>query len=195
MQIIDVITDGLTLFYGEAATGKTCFALEIAKKFIEKYKKNVVYFDPKNRAVYRLSSFPASLLEKIILIKPKDLRQQKFFLNRINKIIDISLVVIDDITFYYRIERKNFLEFARQLALIKTLSKIKKIPFILIAEVYSKAFHGNQTLEVVGGDIIKEVSSRIIKFSKNKTYYITFNNKKIFFKITDKEVILQNHQV
>jgi DNA repair protein RadB len=124
----------------------------------------------------RLSQLSAGkfdeIAELIVLVKPKDFREQTAFVDRLEQYLvnNVGLVIFDTITSLYRVkvaetEGKAFglnRELNRQLAIIAQTVKIKKIPVLLTSQVRSILNETEGAVEPVGTRVLKFWADTII---------------------------------
>jgi RecA/RadA recombinase len=169
------IGDGLsagrvTLIYGEPETGKTTLTIQCAVSCaLQNYK--TLFVDCDNTfSTKRLSQLSEEkferVAEQIILIKPKDFREQTAVIDRIQDYTEknFGLIIIDTFTSLYGAKvaessGKAFgpnRELNRQLAILAQTAKIRKIPVIITSQVRSVFDEPNVS--------VKPVATRVLKF-------------------------------
>jgi RecA/RadA recombinase len=127
-------------------------------------------FSAKRLSQLASSKFDA-VAELIILVKPKDFREQTAFIDRLEQYLvgNVGFVVFDTITSLYRVkvaemEGKAFglnRELNRQLALIAQAVKIKKVPVLMTSQVRS-VLDETASVEPVGTRVLKFWADTII---------------------------------
>ncbi len=159
----------ITLIYGEPETGKSTFALQCAVQCALQTLK-VLYVDCDNTfSPKRLSQLSGEhfdeVAERIVLVKPRDFKEQTVFIDHIEDYsVNVGLVIIDTFTSLYgakvsEIPSKGFTvnrELNRQLAILAQAVKTKKIPVILTSQVRSMI--SEQSSDV------RPVATRVLKF-------------------------------
>ncbi len=165
----------VTLVFGEAETGKSTLAMQCAIDCALQNLKTLYVDCDGTFSAKRLSQLAGSrfdqIAELIVLVKPKDFREQATFIDRFTDYFanNVGLVVFDTITSLYRVKvaetnGKAFgpnRELNRQLALIAQAVKIKKIPVILNSQVRS-VLDETETVEPVGTRVLKFWADTII---------------------------------
>jgi len=157
IKCIDSNIDGgisaetVTLIYGEPETGKSTLAVQCAVSCgLQNLKVLFVdcdnTFSPKRLSQITDDKFDA-IAEQIILVKPKDFREQTAVIDHIADYTakGFGLIVIDTFTSLYgakvsQIEGKAFSvnrELNRQLAILAESAKIRKIPIVITSQVRS----------------------------------------------------------
>lgn len=165
-----IAPETVTLIYGEPETGKTTLAIQSAVNCATQNLK-VLYVDCDNTFyAKRLSQIAKErfneVAERIILVKPKDFKEQTAFIDRIQDYTgkNVGLIIIDTFTSLYsakaaEISGKAFTvnrELNRQLAILAQTSKIRKIPIIITSQARS-VFNEHSP-------DIRPVATRVLKF-------------------------------
>jgi RecA/RadA recombinase len=177
-KCIDTSIDGgispetVTLIYGEPETGKTTLAMQCA--FYCAIQNLKVLFIDCDNSFYakRLAQISKDqfdeVAERIILVKPKNFREQTALIDQINEYAttNVGLIIIDTFTSLYgakvseaSAKSKTFgvnRELNRQLAILAQTTKIKKIPVIITSQVRS-VFNDQSTS-------VRPVATRVLKF-------------------------------
>jgi DNA repair protein RadB len=164
--------DTITLIYGEPETGKTTLAMQIAFHCAT-HNQKVLFIDCDNTFyAKRLSQISGSkfdeVAERIILMKPKDFREQTAVIDQIQDYAtnNVGLIIIDTFTSLYGAKVSEFSgkakafsvnrELNRQLAILAQTVKIRKIPVIITSQVRS-VFNDQSTS-------VRPVATRVLKF-------------------------------
>jgi RecA/RadA recombinase len=162
----------VTLIYGEPETGKTTLAMQCAFNCAIQNLK-VLFIDCDNSFyTKRLSQISKDrfdeVAERIILVKPKNFREQTALVDQINDYAttNVGLIIIDTFTSLYGAKVSETLvksktlgvnrELNRQLAILAQTTKIKKIPVIITSQV--RSVFNDQSASV------RPVATRVLKF-------------------------------
>ena len=167
-----ILPETVTLIYGEPETGKTTLVMQCAVNCAIQNLK-VLFIDCDN-SFYAKRLFQISkdrfeeVAERIILVKPKNFKEQTVLIDQINDYTtaNVGLIIIDTFTSLYGakvsetlVKSKTFgvnRELNRQLAILAQTTKIKKIPVIITSQVRS-VFNDQSTS-------IRPVATRVLKF-------------------------------
>lgn len=167
-----ILPETVTLIYGEPETGKTTLVIQCAVNCAIQNLK-VLFIDCDN-SFYAKRLFQISkdrfeeVAERIILVKPKNFKEQTVLIDQINDYAtaNVGLIIIDTFTSLYGakvsetlVKSKTFdvnRELNRQLAILAQTTKIKKIPVIITSQVRS-VFNDQSTS-------IRPVATRVLKF-------------------------------
>lgn len=159
----------VSLIYGEPETGKTTLTMQCAVNCaVQNFK--VLFVDCDNTFyAKRLSQIAKErfdeVAERIILVKPKDFKEQTVFIDQIQDYTaNVGLIIVDTFTSLYgakvcETSGKAFTvnrELNRQLAILAQIVKIKKIPVIITSQVRS-VFKDQSSS-------IRPVATRVLKF-------------------------------
>jgi RecA/RadA recombinase len=171
-----ITQESVTLFYGEAETGKSTLAMQCAINCAMQSFKTLYVDCDGTFSAKRLSQLAAGkfdeIAELIILVRPKDFREQTAVIDRLAEytVKNSGLVVFDTITSLYRVRvaessGKAFglnRELNRQMAIIAQTARIKKIPMILVSQVRSVFGEIEGAVEPVGTRVLKFWADTII---------------------------------
>jgi RecA/RadA recombinase len=162
--------DSIVLVYGEPETGKSTLALQCAVNCAVGGGK-ILYVDCDNTfSTERLAQIAGyhfeDVADRIVLVKPRDFREQMALIDHIeNYTINVGLIIIDTLTSLYSARAaespKAFSanrELNKQLAILAQLCKTKKIPLLILSQVRSVLGEANEAASV------RPVANRVIKF-------------------------------
>jgi RecA/RadA recombinase len=166
----------VTLIYGEPETGKTTLAIQCAVSCaLQNYK--TLFVDCDNTfSTKRLSQLSAEkfdqVAEQVILIKPKDFKEQTAVIDRIQDYAakNFGLIIIDTFTSLYgaKVSESSGKAFSvnrelnRQLAILAQTTKIQKIPVIITSQVRSVFDNLNVSVAPVANRVLKFWADTII---------------------------------
>jgi RecA/RadA recombinase len=192
IKCIDSNIDGgispetVTLIYGEPETGKSTLAVQCAVSCgLENLKVLFVdcdnTFSPKRLSQITDDKFDA-IAEQIILVKPKDFREQTAVIDHIADYTakGFGLIVVDTFTSLYgakvsQIEGKAFSvnrELNRQLAILAESAKIRKIPIVITSQVRSVFNDPNAGVRPVATRVLKFWADTIISLKPTESSII-----------------------
>ncbi len=175
-----ILPDTVTLVYGEPETGKTTFAMQCAFHCATNNQK-VLYIDCDNTFyAKRLAQISGDkfdeVAERIILVKPKEFKEQIAVVDQIQDyaVGNVGLIIIDTFTSLYSAKvsetsskTRGFgvnRELNRQLAILAQLVKIRKIPVIITSQVRSVLSDQNSSVRPVATRVLKFWADTIIAF-------------------------------
>ncbi|MGA2386586.1 MAG: AAA family ATPase [Candidatus Bathyarchaeia archaeon] len=168
--------ESVTLVYGEPETGKTTLAMQCAVSCAVLNFK-VLFVDCDNTfSTKRLSQLSGDKFDQvatqIILIKPKDFREQTVLVDHIQDYTEknFGLIVVDTLTSLYGAEVSQYSgkafsvnrELNRQLAILAQTAKIRKIPVIITSQVRSVFDNPNVSVAPVANRVLKFWADTII---------------------------------
>ncbi len=175
--------DVLTTIYGPSGSGKTtiCMLACIAQA---KKKKKIIYIDTEGGfSLERMKQLAGNefdqILSNIILLNPTTFREQQDNIKTLNKQINdkISLIVIDTLTMFYRLElaKDEGISSANnsliwQVSYLTEIARKNSVPVIATNQVYAD-FQNKESVKMVGGDIMRYSSKCLISLkpvSRNK---------------------------
>jgi RecA/RadA recombinase len=162
--------NSIVLVYGEPETGKSTFALQCAVNCAIQGEK-ILYVDCDNTfSTERLAQIAGyhfeDVADRIVLVKPRDFREQSVLIDHIEDYtVNVGLIIIDTLTSLYSARAaespKAFSanrELNKQLAILAQLCKTKKIPLLILSQVRSVLGEQNEAASV------RPVANRVIKF-------------------------------
>ncbi len=161
----------VTNFYGPPASGKSQVCFCAAVSAIANGKK-VLFVDTEGGfSQERLQQISdGSVLNKIILLEPKDWGEQKETIRKIESICKaepVGLIVIDSIVALWRlaISEQNATEvnreLATQLSILSKISREQNIPVLITNQVYADIDSGK--IELSSRNIVKWWSKNLIE--------------------------------
>jgi DNA repair protein RadB len=162
--------ENVSLIYGEAETGKTTLAMQLAVNCALHGYKTLFMDCDGTFSARRLSQIASENFKKvselIILVKPNNFHEQTVVIDKLPEYVakNFGLVIVDTLTSLYRLEiaehsNKAFelnRELNRQMALLAQIAKTRKIAVIVASQVRS-AFDETYVS-------IEPVATRVLKF-------------------------------
>ncbi|RLE48289.1 hypothetical protein DRJ25_00270 [Candidatus Woesearchaeota archaeon] len=186
--------DGITTFYGPAGAGKTNLILTAAKETIKKGDKVIVINTEGEIIIDRLRQIiPDEKLKSFIFLNAKSFEEQDKKITELSKLqlSKIGMITFDSSNKLLRAEmnKDNKEKYEKQLKKLKKISREKKIPILLTAQVYHS--YDMEKEVIFSGTLIKEASDCICEieiFNKIRKLTIKKHNnlageKTFFFEI------------
>jgi DNA repair protein RadB len=168
--------ESVTLFYGEAETGKTTLAMQCAVcNALQGCRTLFVDSDGTFSAerLYQITREPKrTVVEQIILARPNDFREQSTVVDQLSQYLkeNFKLAVFDTITSLYRLRiaensSKVFelnRELNRQLAVLAQTARTQKIVILLTSQVHGVVNENRIAPEPVATRVLKFWSDTVI---------------------------------
>ncbi|MCD4666406.1 AAA family ATPase [archaeon] len=178
--------EGVNLVYGEAATGKTTLAMQLALE--EAQNGKVVFIDTENgfstERIKQMNKDYEILLNNIIVFRVKNFKDQHELIKKLGK---FNAIIMDTIGMFYRYEIKNnenkFLVNNMLNKQLRILSELKT-KVLITTQVYSDM---NNNLIPIGGEILKKWCNKIVKLEKDprKILFEKPEENSVIFEISD----------
>jgi DNA repair protein RadB len=166
----------ITLFFGEAGTGKTNICLQVARNVAVTGKK-VIYIDTEGVSLERLQQMAGEkyedVMKNILFFEPHSFDEQEKFVDKAIKLaessLEVGVIILDSATIHYRLTRNDEERGVRkslspQLAKLLGVSRSKDIPVVLTSQVYTDIDKG--TFEPLGGHVLLHNAKAIIRLDK-----------------------------
>lgn len=182
---IDTIIGGgiekgcITQFYGPPGSGKTNIVLKMLVQSALNGNKGVLIDTEGGLSIERVKQIAEDNFERmagnIIVIEPTTFKEQNEALQKIESSLEngtdnIELVVLDSAVALYRLKDGGQTEINRelgkQMGLLSKLARKHNIAVIITNHIYS-IFDEENTIEPVGGTILKYWSKIIVELEKN----------------------------
>lgn len=187
----------ITTVYGPASSGKTTICMLSSISCVNSGKKVLFVDSERGFSINRFSQLSPDfkkILESIIFFNPSDFEDQHRLVSQLEKVINnVGLIIVDTISFLYRIAIANRSEIKRlnnilisQMGLLQSLASRFNIPIIISSQVYS-SFEEKDKVNIVGGEILKFASKCLIELSPKKAILEKHRSipfKEVEFKIT-----------
>jgi DNA repair protein RadB len=163
----------LTTIYGEAGTGKSTLCLLAAIEYASNNKKVLFIDTEQNFSLERfeqlLNNKNKDCLKNIMILKVNSFNVQHSNIKALEELKNISLIIVDSITNYYRRLSRREPELAtgmlaKQLMILRNIAINNDIPIIVTSQVYS-----NMEKEIIplGREKLTNFSKKVIKLEKN----------------------------
>ncbi len=179
-------SDGVSLIYGEAETGKSSLAIQCAVNCARAGVKAIFIDSDGTFSSRRLSQIAYHDYEEIspliILIKPTTFQEQVHALDHLENYITkrVGLLVVDTITSLYRVElggqKETFAlnrELNRQIAYLAEVATSHKVPTLITSQVRSILLRDRVEVEPVATRVLKFWAAVVLYFKPTgKTHII-----------------------
>jgi DNA repair protein RadB len=166
----------ITLFFGEAGSGKTNICLQIASLVATSGKK-VIYIDTEGVSLERLKQIAGDnyeeVMKNVLFFEPHNFDEQEKFVDKAVKLaessLEVGVMILDSATIHYRLTRNDEERGIRkslspQLAKLLAAARSKDIPIILTSQVYTDIEKG--TFEPLGGHVLLHNAKAILRLDK-----------------------------
>jgi len=166
----------ITLFFGEAGSGKTNICLQVTSLVAASGKK-VIYIDTEGVSLERLQQIAGEhyeeVMRNILFFEPQSFDEQEKFVDKAVKLaessLEVGVIILDSATIHYRLTRNDEERGVRkslspQLAKLLAAARSKDIPIILTSQVYTDIEKG--TFEPLGGHVLLHNAKAILRLDK-----------------------------
>ncbi len=162
----------VTLLYGEAGAGKTNVCLQLARNVAINGSK-VAYIDTEGLSSDRLSQVfvgHEDAMRNLLIFQVHSFEEQSDRIDKIEKLAAvgaISLVVIDSLTMFYRLNHENNVirnDFIRQTEVLLNSARQHEIAVMVTSQVYANLQSGG--VEFLGGHALHHNAKTIIRLDK-----------------------------
>ena len=162
----------VTLFYGEAVTGKTNICLQTAYNVVKTGKK-VAYLDTEGLSTDRMKQVfrDEELMKNLLVFHIHSFDEQS---DRVAKAVrlceandKIGLIVVDSLTMFYRLhldDNSARTELTKETEMLLTAARKSDVPVIITSQVYSNLATGG--IEFLGGHALHHNAKTIIRLDK-----------------------------
>ena len=212
----------ITMIAGPPGCGKTNFCLLASCSQAKKGNKVIFVDTEAGFSVERVRQIVGEdykkILENILLFEPTSFEEQKkIFLKLLKEIKKehISLIVIDGMAMFYRLELGDAIkskedekikginrEIAKQMRVLSEIARKQEIPIIITNQVYTSFLSRDEQeknipreVNIVGGDLFKYWSKCIIELKDDKgkrkavlLKHRSMRNKELSFEIKEKGI-------
>jgi len=189
--------EGITLVYGEAATGKTTLAMQASLEMVRK-NKPVIFMDmEKGFSLERFKQLAGEdykrYLDKIFLLHASTFQEQHKLIQKLQSTKQLGLVVVDTMGMHYRIAVREDYSLANNL-LDKQLKILRQLPRLGILVLVTTQVYTSMENEIknIGGNMVKNWCSSVVKLEKEPRRLIVEKpkNEEHFFTIINKGLLL-----
>ena len=165
----------VTLFYGEAGTGKTNICLQTAYN-VAKAGKKIAYLDTEGLSSDRLKQVfrDEELLRNLLVFHIHSFDEQS---DRVAKAVrlcevneKIGLIVVDSLTMFYRLhldDNSARTEITKETEMLLTAARRSNVPVIITSQVYANLSTGG--VEFLGGHALHHNAKTIIRLDKRSS--------------------------
>lgn len=162
----------ITLVYGEAGTGKTNLCLQLARNAVLLGEGKVAYVDTEGVSMERLEQICGKntqrVLKSILFYHPHGLADQERMVASLEKLKAPSLVVVDSLNMFYRLQLKSGSEdvsrnLTNQLGALLRLSRGQNTPVVVTGQVYTD----EETVRPFGGRIMEHIVRTILRLERS----------------------------
>ncbi len=165
----------ITEVYGEAGSGKTNLAIQLAIACAKQGKKTI-FIDTEGFSPERFRQLAGKdageLAKTIIIYEPTDFQSQYTAICDCEKIMDqeIALIILDSPVIFYRqmVSEEESIVFRRQLAsqlsTLHTLTRRYKVVALITNQVYTDV--ETDHLKPLGGNPLEHIPKTILQFEK-----------------------------
>ncbi|MCQ2052606.1 MAG: DNA repair and recombination protein RadB [archaeon] len=165
-------TGSVTLFYGEAGTGKTNICLQTAYNVVKAGMK-VAYIDTEGLSPDRIEQIfiEKKFVKDLLIFQVYSFEEQSDKITKVYKLSSandkIGLIVIDSMTMFYRLHSDDMLvrnDFVRQTETLLNTARQNDIVVLLTSQVYTNI--GSGSIEFLGGNALYHNAKTIIRLDK-----------------------------
>lgn len=162
----------VTLFYGEAGTGKTNICLQTAYNVVKSGKK-VAYLDTEGLSTDRMMQVfrDENLLKDLLVFHVHSFEEQA---DRVAKAVrlceandKVGLVVVDSLTMFYRLhldDNSARTELTKETEMLLTAARKSDVPVVITSQVYANLSTGG--VEFIGGHPLHHNAKTIVRLDK-----------------------------
>lgn len=169
--------DATTCLYGPGGAGKTLLSMLALIKTVQEGKK-VIFIDTEKKfpvdRFQQICSNSQKILASTIFFQPESFEELTSILEILSSNISptVGMIIVDTLTHYFRLEisaneDKKAINSAlgEQLDYLSDMRKKLGIPILITTQVYS-AMDQKETVNPIGGDLIKTRCKTIIELEK-----------------------------
>jgi DNA repair protein RadB len=168
-------TDALTLFYGDAGSGKTNICLQLARNVARKGFR-MIYLDSEGVSPDRLHQMCGSdfdeIIPKILFYRPFSFEEQEAQLDDAIRVAsgakDIKLVILDSATVFFRLKQgetdQGRSSLSYQIVRLLTLARKLDIAVVMTSQVYLDIEH--KVIKPLGGHTLYHNAKTILQLDR-----------------------------
>lgn len=179
---LDDLLDGgveggcITLFYGEAGSGKTNICIQLARN-VARDEKKVVFIDTEGVSLDRLRQMCGddfeTVLKKILFSEPYTIDDQEKMIEKtltlVEKNKDIGIIILDSATTHFRVtlrneEREDRRSLTRQVTMLMQMAREMNLPVVLTSQVYTDIETGEYM--PLGGHMLSHNAKVLVRLEK-----------------------------
>ena len=162
----------VTLFYGEAGTGKTNICLQTAYNVVKSGKK-VAYLDTEGLSTDRMRQVfrDDELLRNLLVFHVHSFEEQSDRIAKAARLCEandrVGLIIVDSLTMFYRLhsdDNSARIELAKETETLLTAARKSDVPVIITSQVYANLQTGG--VEFIGGHALHHNAKTIIRLDK-----------------------------
>ncbi|NLL94807.1 MAG: DNA repair and recombination protein RadB [Thermoplasmatales archaeon] len=162
----------VTLFYGEAGTGKTNICLQTAANCIASGKK-VAYLDTEGLSSERIRQIvgDGDAARSLLIFSIHGFEEQTEAIAKACKLVagneSVAMIIVDSMTMYYRLNYDDMHsrnEFVRQTETLLNTARKYQVAVLLTSQVYTNI--GLGTIEFLGGHALHHNAKTIVRLDK-----------------------------
>lgn len=158
----------VTLFYGEAGSGKSNVCLQLAHNVIKAGRK-VAYIDTEGLSTDRIQQIfkDEDMVKSLLVFQVHSFEEQSERVEQISRIARnglVGMVVIDSMTMFYRLNHDSTVlrnDFVKQTEMLLNMARQYDVPVIMTSQVYTNINTGS--IEFLGGHAMHHNAKTIIK--------------------------------